>query len=71
MWIIIFWLIIGMSGLIENAELIAGLEDKKLRFLGMFIIVLSMPIRIIAGIFDYLLEEIFGEEFDDNGPGTC
>lgn len=71
MWIIIFWLIIGMSGLIENAELIAGLEDKKLRFLGMFIIVLSMPIRIIAGIFDYLLEEIFGGEFDDNGPGTC
>ena len=65
MWALILWLLIGMYGLIENAEIIAAVEDKKMKILGMIIIIICTPIRIICGIFDYILEQIFGEEFDD------
>ena len=65
MWLLIFWVLIGMYGLVENAEAIAAVEDKKIKILGMIIIIICTPIRIICGIFDYILEQIFGEEFDD------
>ena len=65
MWLLIFWILIGMYGLVENAEIIAAVEDKKMKILGMIIIIICTPLRIICGIFDYILEQIFGEEFDD------
>ena len=65
MWAIILWMLIGMYGLVENAELIACTEDKWLKGFGMLIIVISTPLRIICGIFEYMLEQIFGEGWED------
>ena len=50
MWALILWMLIGMYGLIENAELIAAVEDKKMKSLGMLLLVICTPIRIICGI---------------------
>ena len=71
MWALILWLLIGMYGLVENAELIAAVEDKKMKSLGMLLLVICTPIRIICGIFEYLLEQTRGEGFDGDDTGCC
>lgn len=68
MWILVCWLLVGIYGLVENAELIHTVEDKRRRLAGIALIVVSTPIRFGASIFDYLLEQVFdewGEEDDD------
>lgn len=67
MLLLICWLLIGAYGLVENADLITSVEDKKNRLLGMGLIVAGTPFRIITGIFEYMLEQIFGEGFNDDG----
>ena len=71
MWALILWMLIGMYGLIENAELIAAVEDKKMKSLGMLLLVICTPIRIICGIFEYMLEQTLGEGFDGDDTGCC
>lgn len=69
MWILVCWLLVGIYGLVENAELINTVEDKRRRLAGIVLIVVSTAIRIGAGIFDYLLEQVFdewGEEDEDD-----
>ena len=65
MILLIVWLLIGAYGLVENADLITSVEDKKNRLFGMGLIVIGTPFRIITGIFEYMLEQIFGEEWED------
>ena len=71
MWALILWMLIGMYGLVENAELIATVEDKKMKSLGMLLLVICTPIRIICSIFEYLLEQTLGEGFDGDDTGCC
>ena len=71
MWALILWLLIGMYGLVENAELIAAVENKKKKGLGMLLLIIYTPIKIICGIFEYLLEQILGEGFDGDDTGYC
>ena len=67
MWILICWLLVGIYGLVENAELIHTVEDKRRRLAGIALIVVSTPIRIGAGIFDYLLEQVFDDWGEEDG----
>lgn len=72
-FIIIIWLLIGGYMLVENADLIASAEDKKTKAIGMAIITVAAPIWMLNNLFDYMLEEIFGENWEgnDNDKGTC
>ena len=60
MWALIFWLLIGMYGLVENAESIAAVENKKKKGLGMLLLLICTPIKIFCGIFEYLLDITLG-----------
>ena len=72
MILLIFWLLIGGYGLVENSDIIATIDDKKMRVLGMAVIAFSTPLYILTGIFDFILGQIFGEGWDNNdGTGCC
>lgn len=71
MWALILWLLIGMCGLVENAELIAAVENKKMKSLGMLLLVICTPIRLLSGIFEYMLEQTLGEGFNGDDTGCC
>ena len=66
MLLLIIWLIAGCYGLVENADIIAEVENKKLRFIGMAIITISTPFYMIISMFDYMLEQIFGDSWGDD-----
>ena len=50
---------------------IAEMKDDKIKILGMVLIVFSSPFYMIVEMFDYMLGQIFGEEWnndeDDSG----
>lgn len=70
MFILIAWLILGAYFLVQNSDAIAELEDDKKKMLGMVLITFSAPFYMIVEMFDYMLEQIFGEEWkDENDSG--
>lgn len=72
MILLIFWLLIGGYGLVENSDIINTIEDKKMKALGMTVITFSTPLYILTGIFDFILEQIFGEGWgNSDGTGYC
>ena len=66
MFILIAWLILGAYFLVQNSDMIAELDDDKMKMLGMVLIVFSSPFYMIVEMFDYMLEQIFGEEWNDD-----
>lgn len=75
MFILIAWLILGAYFLVQNSDTIAEMQDDKMKMLGMVLIVFSAPFYMIVEMFDYMLGQVFGtdweKEDDDDGPKTC
>lgn len=75
MFILIAWLILGAYFLVQNSDTIAEMQDDKIKMLGMVLIVFSAPFYMIVEMFDYMLGQVFGtdweKEDDDDGPKTC
>lgn len=75
MFILITWLILGAYFLVQNSDTIAEMQDDKMKMLGMVLIVFSAPFYMIVEMFDYMLGQVFGtdweKEDDDDGPKTC
>ena len=70
LFILIAWLVIGAYFLVQNSDMIAEVADEKRKLVGMIIITFSSPFYMIVEMFDYMLEQIFGEEWkDENDSG--
>ena len=65
MFILIAWLVVGAYFLIQNSDVIAEVKDERRKLVGMIIITFSSPFYMIVEMFDYMLEQIFGEEWKD------
>ena len=70
MFILIAWLVIGAYFLVQNSDMIAEVKDERRKLVGMIIITFSSPFYMIVEMFDYMLEQIFGEDWkDENDSG--
>ena len=70
MFILIAWLVVGAYFLVQNSDTIAEVTDERRKLVGMIIITFSSPFYMIVEMFDYMLEQIFGEEWkDENDSG--
>ncbi len=65
MFILIAWLVVGAYFLVQNSDMIAEVTDERRKLVGMIIITFSSPFYMIVEMFDYMLEQIFGEEWKD------
>lgn len=68
--ILIVWLILGGYYLVQNSDIIAETKDEKKKLLGMVIIAFSAPFYMIVEMFNYMLEQIFGDNWGDEDDGT-
>ena len=69
LFILIAWLVVGAYFLVQNSDMIAEVTDERRKLVGMIIITFSSPFYMIVEMFDYMLEQIFGEEWkDENDP---
>lgn len=73
LFIFIIWMLLGGYMLVENSDLIASVDDKKTKAIGMAVITVAAPFCMLNNLFDYMLGEIFGDvwEDDDDETGTC
>lgn len=73
LFIFVIWMLLGGYMLVENSDLIASVDDKKTKAIGMAIITVAAPFYMLNNLFDYMLGEIFGDawEDDDDEAGTC
>ena len=72
LFILIAWLVVGAYFLIQNSDVIAEVTDERRKLVGMIIITFSSPFYMIVEMFDYMLEQIFGEEWkDDDSSKPC
>lgn len=70
MFILIAWLVVGAYFLVQNSDMIAEVTDERRKLVGMIIITFSSPFYMIVEMFDYMLEQIFGEDWkDENDSG--
>lgn len=70
MFILIAWLVVGAYFLVQNSDMIAEVKDERRKLVGMIIITFSSPFYMIVEMFDYMLEQIFGEDWkDENDSG--
>jgi hypothetical protein len=70
LFILIAWLVVGAYFLVQNSDAIAEVTDERRKLVGMIIITFSSPFYMIVEMFDYMLEQIFGEEWkDENDSG--
>lgn len=69
-FILVVWLLLGGYMLVENSDLIASLEDKQTKAIAMAIITVSAPFYMLNNLFDYMLGEIFGDAWEDDGDET-
>lgn len=65
MFILIAWLILGAYFMVQNSDMIAEVTDEKMKMLGIVLIVFSAPFYMIVEMFDYMLEQIFGEDWNN------
>lgn len=65
LFILIAWLVVGAYFLVQNSDMIATVTDEKRKLVGMIIITFSSPFYMIVEMFDYMLEQIFGEEWNN------
>lgn len=70
LFILIAWLVVGAYFLIQNSDMIAEVTDEKRKLVGMIIITFSSPFYMIVEMFDYMLEQIFGEEWKDENDSS-
>lgn len=70
MFILIAWLVVGAYFLVQNSDMIAGVTDERRKLVGMIIITFSSPFYMIVEMFDYMLEQIFGEEWKDEDDSS-
>lgn len=68
--LLIVWLILGGYYLVQNSDIIAETNDEKMKMLGMVIIAFSAPFYMIVEMFNYMLEQIFGDEWGDEDDGS-
>lgn len=68
--VLIVWLILGGYYLVQNSDIIAETQDEKMKLLGMVIIAFSAPFYMIVEMFNYMLEQIFGDNWKDEDDGT-
>lgn len=70
LFILIAWLVIGAYFLVQNSDMIAEVADERRKLVGMIIITFSSPFYMIVEMFDYMLEQIFGEEWKDENDSS-
>jgi hypothetical protein len=70
LFILIAWLVVGAYFLVQNSDTIAEVADEKRKLVGMIIITFSSPFYMIVEMFDYMLEQIFGEEWKDEDDSS-
>lgn len=70
MFILIAWLVVGAYFLVQNSDMIAEVTDERRKLVGMIIITFSSPFYMIVEMFDYMLEQIFGEEWKDENDSS-
>lgn len=68
--VLIVWLILGGYYLVQNSDIIAETKDEKMKMLGMVIIAFSAPFYMIVEMFNYMLEQIFGDSWGDEDDGS-
>ena len=70
LFILIAWLVVGAYFLVQNSDMIAEVTDERRKLVGMIIITFSSPFYMIVEMFDYMLEQIFGEEWKDENDSS-
>lgn len=70
MFILIAWLVIGAYFLVQNSDMIAEATDERRKLIGIIIITFSSPFYMIVEMFDYMLEQIFGEDWKDENDSS-
>jgi hypothetical protein len=70
MFILIAWLILGAYFMVQNSDMIAEVTDEKMKMLGIALIVFSAPFYMIVEMFDYMLGQVFGEGWDNDGDNN-
>ena len=70
MFILIAWLILGAYFMVQNSDMIAEVTDEKMKMLGIDVIVFSAPFYMIVEMFDYMLGQVFGEGWDNDGDNN-
>ena len=70
MFILIAWLVMGAYFLVQSSDMIAEVKDERRKLVGIIIITFSSPFYMIVEMFDYMLEQIFGEDWKDENDSS-
>lgn len=70
LFILIAWLVVGAYFLVQNSDMIAEVKDERRKLVGIIIITFSSPFYMIVEMFDYMLEQIFGEDWKDENDSS-